>query len=96
MSHLIWIYTVCPLVFEFPVCYSLDKTVFEILQTYILSSAFLAKLGLAGAASLKPQSGESLQSDLRLAQRIPCDSHQIIKYLLISSYCFKTCYIHTT
>ena len=30
MSHLIKIYTVCPLVFDFSVCYSLDLTFFEI------------------------------------------------------------------
>ena len=34
------IYTVCPLVFEFSVWYSLDLTFFKNLQTKILSSAF--------------------------------------------------------
>ena len=41
MSHLIQIYTVCPLVFEFLIWYSLDITVFENMQTKILLSAFL-------------------------------------------------------
>ena len=40
MSHLIKIYTVCLLVFEFSIWYSLDLKFFENLQTKILSSAF--------------------------------------------------------
>ena len=35
------IYTVCPLVFEFSILYSLDLTCFENLQIKTLSSAFL-------------------------------------------------------
>ena len=41
MSHLIKFYTVCPLVFEFSVWYSLDLPFFEKLRMKILSSAFL-------------------------------------------------------
>ena len=41
MSHLIKIYTVCSLVFEFSIWNTLDFTFFENLQTKILSSAFL-------------------------------------------------------
>ena len=40
MSHLIKIYTVCPLVFEFSIWHSLDLKFFENLQTKILSFAF--------------------------------------------------------
>ena len=36
LSHLIQIYTVCPLVFEISICYSLDLNFFENLQTKIL------------------------------------------------------------
>ena len=39
MSHLIKIYNVCPLVFEFSILYSLDLC-FEKLQTRISSSGF--------------------------------------------------------
>ena len=39
MSHLIKISTVCPLVFEFSIWYSLDLNFFENLQMKILSSA---------------------------------------------------------
>ena len=41
MSHLILVYTVCHLVFEFSIRYSLDLMFFENWQTKILSSAFL-------------------------------------------------------
>ena len=41
MSHLIKIYTVCPLVFEFSILYGLDSAFFEILQMKILLSLFL-------------------------------------------------------
>ena len=51
MSHLLRIYTVCPLVFyfsiwyglvfDFSIWYGLDETFFSILQTYILSYKFL-------------------------------------------------------
>ena len=40
MSHLIKIYAVCPLVFEFSILYTLHLKFFENLQTKILSSAF--------------------------------------------------------
>ena len=42
MSHLIKIYTVCPLVFEFSIQYSMDLTLFENLQMKILLSALIS------------------------------------------------------
>ena len=41
MSHLIELYTVCPLVFEFLIYYSLDLTLFENLQTKVLVVALV-------------------------------------------------------
>ena len=40
MSRLIWVYTVCSLVFKFSIKESVDETFSEILQTKVLSSAF--------------------------------------------------------
>ena len=43
MSYLIKILTVCPVVFEFSICYSLDLLFFEKLQTKILSSTLVVR-----------------------------------------------------
>ena len=83
MSHLIKIYTVCPLVFEFSKLYSLALTLFENLLTKILSSALvntehLGKLLIVHWCSFIPY----LRDTTALADTFTCTTDKLLPLLI--------------